>query len=238
MKRNIPYVYCICRIDQKYWKKINEELESRGYKKVKAFVPAVKILKKSKAGKNIYEEVPLLFNYGFVRMKSDKAYDRPFLNKIKRDIPGILGFMKSPETMFPRKKRARIDNAEDFDDFSMVATVTKEEVKYYKERAKKNQVFSADDVVNVPVGSYVTLKGYPFEGIEATIDDVNLTTRMVTVTIYPERGSMVIQVPMDSVFYSVYQNYDENILMSPDKEIDVSQIADGSTEELLNSKQY
>lgn len=238
MKRNTPYVYCICRIDQKYWKDINEELSERGYKKVKAFIPSIKILKKSKAGKNIYDEVPYLFNYGFIRMKSEKAYDRQFLNKLKRDIPGILGFMKSPETMFPRKKRARIDNAEDFDDFSMVATVTKEEVKFYKNNAKKNQVFSANDITNIQIGSYVTLRGYPFEGIEATIDEINLTTKMVTVTLYPEKGSLVIQVPMENVFYSVYQNYNEDILLSPDKEIDVTQIPDGSTEELLNSKQY
>lgn len=43
---------------------------------------------------------------------------------------------------------------------------------------------------------------------------------------------------MDNVLYSVYNNYDEDNLESPETEIDISQIPDGSTEELLNSKQY
>lgn len=29
----------------------------------------------------------------------------------------------------PKRKRLRVDNAEDFDDYSVVATITKEEVK-------------------------------------------------------------------------------------------------------------
>lgn len=236
--KHIPYVYCICRIDAKNWQFINEDLASRGYKGIKSYIPSVKILKKSKSGKNIYQEVPLLFNYGFIKMKSNLAFDRQYLNKVRKDIPGILGWVKSLETMHPRKKKARIDNAEDFDDFSMVATIPRKELIRYKKLAKKNNIYSANDITRVNIGSYVTLRGYPFEGIEAVVEDINLNTKMVTVTIYPEKGSMLIQIPMELVFYSIYHNYDESILMSPDKDIDLSQIPDGSTEELLNSKQY
>lgn len=42
------YKYCVCRLDKKYWKSINEELKDRGYKNIKALVPTVKILRKSK----------------------------------------------------------------------------------------------------------------------------------------------------------------------------------------------
>ena len=79
---------------------------------------------------------------------------------------------------------------------------------------------------------------YPFEGIGAVVDEISLVTKTVTVTIYPGKGSITIQLPMDNVLYSVYNNYDEDNLESPETEIDISQIPDGSTEELLNSKQY
>ena len=118
-----PYVYCIFRLDRKFYKRINSDLKCRGYKHVKAIVPTISVLKKSRKGKNEYEDVPLLFNYGFIKMKPEKAFDRYYLNKLKRDIPGILSFMKSLDYR-PKRKRLRVDNAEDFDDYSMVATIT------------------------------------------------------------------------------------------------------------------
>ena len=236
--KNTPYIYCICRIDRKTWKYINEDLSSRGYKRIKAYIPTVKILKKTKEGKNYYDEVPLLFNYGFIRMKSDKAFDRNFLNRVKKNIPGILNWMKSPESLFPKKKRARIDNPEDFDDFSIVATVSRKQIRYYKQISKRNNIFSLESITGLKIGDYITLRGYPFEGIGAVVDEINLTTKTITVTIYPGKGSITIQLPMDNVLYSVYHNYDEDNLESPETEIDISQIPDGSTEELLNSKQY
>lgn len=49
--KDTPYIYCICRIDRKTWKYINEDLSSRGYKRIKAYIPTVQILKKTKEGK-------------------------------------------------------------------------------------------------------------------------------------------------------------------------------------------
>ena len=89
-----PYVYCIFRLDRKFYKRINSDLKNRGYKNVKAIIPIISVLKKSRKGSNEYEDVPLLFNYGFIRMKPEKAFDRYYLNKLKKDIPGILSFLK------------------------------------------------------------------------------------------------------------------------------------------------
>ena len=66
------YVYCICKIT-KFWKDINHDLSNRGYKGIKAYIPYVNVLKSTRAGKNVYTEVPLLFNYGFIRMNTEKA---------------------------------------------------------------------------------------------------------------------------------------------------------------------
>ena len=114
------------------------------------------------------------------------------------------------ESMHPKKKKKRIDNAEDFDDFSMVATISKKEYKHYKTLSRNNQIFSADDIVNLKIGDYITLRSYPFDGIGAVVNGINLVTKMVTVTIYPENGSLAIQIPIDNVLYSIYQDYDED----------------------------
>lgn len=61
------------------------------------------------------------------------------MNKLRRQIPGIRGWVKSPETIFDKKIKKRIDNAEDWDDFSKVATVPRSEVFRFKRLAKKNK---------------------------------------------------------------------------------------------------
>lgn len=205
---------------------------------MKAIVPTISVLKKSRKGKNEYEDVPLLFNYGFIKMKPEKAFDRYYLNKLKRDIPGILSFMKSLDYR-PKRKRLRVDNAEDFDDYSMVATITKEEVKKYRRMSKANKIFSVNDITRVAIGDYVVLRGYPFEGIPAIILESNLNTRKMLVKLYPEMdGSLEIEVPMENVLYSAYHESDEYKMYSTDYEVDLSQIPDGSTEEILMNKQY
>lgn len=205
---------------------------------MKAIVPTISVLKKSRKGKNEYEDVPLLFNYGFIKMKPEKAFDRYYLNKLKRDIPGILSFMKSLDYR-PKRKRLRVDNAEDFDDYSMVATITKEEVKKYRRMSKANKIFSVNDITRVAIGDYVVLRGYPFEGIPAIILESNLNTRKMLVKIYPEMdGSLEIEVPMENVLYSAYHESDEYKMYSTDYDTDLSIIPDGSTEEILMNKQY
>lgn len=205
---------------------------------MKAIVPTISVLKKSRKGKNEYEDVPLLFNYGFIRMKLEKAFDRYYLNKLKRDTPGILSFMKSLDYR-PKRKRLRVDNAEDFDDYSMVATITKEEVKKYRRMSKANKIFSVNDITRVAIGDYVVLRGYPFEGIPAIILESNLNTRKMLVKLYPEMdGSLEIEVPMENVLYSAYYESDEYKMYSTDYDTDLSIIPDGSTEEILMNKQY
>lgn len=205
---------------------------------MKAIVPTISVLKKSRKGKSEYEDVPLLFNYGFIKMKPEKAFDRYYLNKLKRDIPGILSFMKSLDYR-PKRKRLRVDNVEDFDDYSMVATITKEEVKKYRRMSKANKIFSVNDITRVAIGDYVVLRGYPFEGIPAIILESNLNTRKMLVKLYPEMdGSLEIEVPMENVLYSAYHESDEYKMYSTDYDTDLSRIPDGSTEEILMNKQY
>ena len=174
---------------------------------------SVQLLDKTKNKKDIFREIPLLFNYGFIRMSPKLAYDRNFLFKLKREIQGIVSFLKSLDNLHPKKLRRRIDNAEDFDDFSKVATVTKEQFKHYMHLSKINKIYSLAEI-SVKVGDFIILKKYPFEGLTAKVIDFNYVNQTVLVEIYLSQGSILsLQVPFDNVIYSVYDNFDEDDLI-------------------------
>ena len=226
-----PYVYCICRIDKKYWKFINRDIKIRGYKNMEAIIPTIKILKKSFSGKRIYEEHPVLFNYGFVKIKSNLAFDRQYLDKVRRDIPGILNWVKSLETLHPKKKRLRIDNAEIWDDFSKVATIEKKDLNRFIDISKNNSIYSSSDITKVSIGSYIVLKGYPFEGIYARVDEISLSSKTATVTIYPDSGSLVLKLSWDNLFYTVYRDYDDSLIAN---DLDIVNLPDNSLEDFTD----
>lgn len=199
-------VYAVCLLDMKYWRNIDQDLSSRGYRHVKAVIPTVSILKKVKAGKTYYEDYPLLFDYGFIKMPSRIAYDRVLLNKMRRDIPGIKCWVRDTFSIHPKKKRKRIDNAEDWDDFSKVSVVSREEIRRLKLISKENNVFNFKDIVSLPIGSYIILKGYPFEGIGAVIENISLSSRTVNVVLYPDTAMIHTCIPFDNLLYSPYSD--------------------------------
>lgn len=234
MKKHTPYKYCIFYIERKYYDRINKELKEKGYDKIKAIIPTVSILKKTTKGKMVFEDVPVLFNYGFMRIPTELAYSRPFLNKLKRSISGIRTWLRDTETLHPRKKKARIDNAEDFDDFSLVATCSRKDVRRFIRISKDNKRFSVEDLVNVEIGDYIVLRGYPYEGIDATILEVDHLCKRVKVLIYPEMGKMEVWLPFDNVIYSVYQNYDPDKLFANQGDFDPNQITSEAIDNIMN----
>lgn len=232
------YVYAICYLELKYFLNIKEDLRLRGYRDILPVIPTVHILKKTVRSKMEFEEVPILFNYGFVRMPIEKAYSRDFLRKLVKDIPGIRGWLNSPESLHPKKKkRRRVENMDIWDDFSIVSTVSREEVKYFKRLSKKNKRFSIEDL-SLNIGDYVVLKGYPFEGVDATIIDINHRTKTVKLLMYPENGRMEINLPFDNVIYSVYHNYDEDKLLVNQRGYDPNKITEQAIMDVLNLRQY
>lgn len=234
MKKHTSYKYCIFYIERKYYDRINRELKEKGYDKIKAIIPTVSILKKTTKGKMVFEDVPVLFNYGFMRIPTELAYSRPFLNKLKRSISGIRTWLRDTETLHPRKKKARIDNAEDFDDFSLVATCSRKDVRRFIRISKDNKRFSVEDLVNVEIGDYIVLRGYPYEGIDATVLEVDHLCKRVKVLIYPEMGKMEVWLPFDNVIYSVYQNYDPDKLFANQGDFDPNQITSEAIDNIMN----
>lgn len=226
MKKRAPYVYCVCRVDTKTWKTINDSLKERGYINIKCFVPTVQVLSRSKGHKQEYKEIPMLFNYGFIRMNSRLAYNRQFIRQLTREIPGIVSFLKSLDYMHPKKLRKRIDNAEDWDDFSKVAIVSKKDIKYYKKLSKSNQIYHLSDIANKS-GDMIILRKYPFDGLLAKVLDFSFTNKTVRVEIYPGQGSIIqLQLPLDNVLYTPYDSYNEDVLLVDKYKLDVDSLSE------------
>lgn len=239
MKKRKKFTYCIFYLERKLYKKINEQLVDEGYTRIKAIVPTVNILRKTIKGKMVFEEEPVLFNYGFIKMPTECAFSRPFLNKMKKKIPGIHHWLKNTETLHPRRKKARIDNAEDFDDFSKVATVPRSEVRRFLKLSRENKKYSLDDLVNLKPGDYVSLNGYPYDGVGATVVEVNYNDRTVQLEMsIRERGTMPLVLPFDNVLYSVYQNYDPDKLYAGYLDKNPENITQEGIDNILNRKTY
>lgn len=229
-------VYCIFYIDREYYTTLNEELSDKGYGKIKAIVPTVRILRKIVHGTKVYEDIPLLFNYAFMKIPRELAYSRGFMRKLKDDIRGIRGWLKSPESLHPKKKKKRVDNMDIFDDFSLVATATKKEVRYFQRLSRKNKRYSFKDIMKIKVGDYLVLKSYPYDGIDATIEDINYKTNMITLMLYPTLGKMKVTLTFDQVLDSVYSNYDPE-LITMGNDIDMSTITEEAINQVLSLKQ-
>lgn len=206
------YVWCICHIDNKLYTQIDSELKKAKYKNIRSYIPTISILKKRSKGKDIYEDVPILFSYGFIRMPKEKAFSRVFLHRLKKEIPGIHSWVKSPESMHPKKIKSRIQNSEDWDDFSIVATVSKKEIRRFKKLSKANKVYSKYDIAQLNVEDYIVLRGYPFDGVQATVLEINLNTQQVKVKLFPNGGEIEIWLPFENVIYSTYLDYDADKL--------------------------
>lgn len=212
------YAYCIFYIENAYYRGINDKLRELGIRNIKAIIPTVQVLKRTHRGQMFFEEVPILFNYGFIKMPTYRAFDRNFLNWLKRKIPGIRNFLRDNEPLFEKKKKRRIDNAEDWDDFSKVATVDRKQVVRFNRLSKKNKTYSVEELMSLKIGDYIILQNYPFEGIDATIKDIDYVERTVDVIMYPQMGKLEIKLPFEDIFYTVYKDYDPDKLIGDDRE--------------------
>ena len=239
MKRT-HYSYCIFYLENKYYQNINKDLKESGYHHIRAIVPTIRfITKNSSRGKDVYQEEPLLFNYGFLKIPTEFVYDRSFLNKLKKRITGIMGWLRNTESLHRKRgKKARVDNAEDFDDYSQVAIVPRKEVRRFLAIARENKRLSIEDISSVNVGDYIELRHYPYIGADAIVKEIDTAKDRIKLQIYPQSSKVETWLPMDMVIYSVYENYDPRKLLVDQcrKPYDVDRISNEGLERRMNLK--
>lgn len=207
MGKNKPdeYVWVVAYINRDHIGRVEEDLKVVGLSAIKVFIPTVRILKKQFKNKNIYEYVPLLFNYGFFQLPLIKACDYAFLKYLRENVYAIHSWVSDPMRIITEKPNLRMDNKEGVVN---VAIARDNELADLLKMSDKLSVFSDAISDKLEVGSFLILKGYPYEGMPAEIVTINKTKKQVKVRLLLETMIAETVVNFENIFYTVYSDYD------------------------------
>lgn len=238
MKNHTHYSYCVFYLEEKYYKDINKDLKDNGYKHVRAIVPTIKFIDhQSSRGRYVDTEVPILFNYGFMKMPTYRVFDRQYMAKMKRLIPGIRGWLKNTETLHRgRGRRPRVDNLDVFDDFSQIARVRRSEVRRFLAITRENSRLKFEDITALHIGDFITLRHYPYIGVDAIVKEVDWNNQRVKLETYPQTYKILSWLPMELVIYSVYEDFDPRKLLSDQQKGDLNRITNDQIVKIPNKK--
>lgn len=162
---------------------------------IEIVVPVTRVLKGKHRGRNNYEDVPYLFNFGFLRVPKFRRYDIDYLVKLKREIPLLLGFLR--DTTLP---------SQGFN-FAMISS---REVNRIIRDADQSSIYSEHQEENIKIGGSIKLSGYPFEGLYGVVEKINKEKQNMVISIEISNGApLKITVPFFNIYYTMY-HYDMN----------------------------
>lgn len=229
------YVWVIAYIRRDYIHRVEDDLLEWGFGSIRVYIPTVRILKKQFKNKNIYEYVPLLFNYGFFQIPYIEACNVEFLRDLREKIPAIYSWVSDPLKVIGEKPKLRMDNKDSpekeeeevnkdgikilkkIHQIPRIAIAREEEIVELLKAAENMSVFSDELVEKLQVGDFLTLQGYPYEGMPAEIINVNKNKKQVKVRLLLETMITTAMVSFENIFYTVYADFDK---ASKEKSID------------------
>ena len=222
------YVWVIAYISRDYIHRVEDDLLEWGFGSIRVYIPTVRMLKKQFKNKNIYEYVPLLFNYGFFQIPYIKACDLEFLKDLREKIPAIYAWVSDPTKVIKEKPKLRMDNKDSVQEdeeeevnkegikilkkpyqIPRIAIAKEEEIVELLKAAENMSVFSDGLVENLQVGDFLTLQGYPYDGMPAEIVNVNKIKKQVKVRLLLETMITTAIVSFENVYYTVYADFDK-----------------------------
>ena len=205
-------VWCIAYINSNSIHLVENDLMlKKEYKEIKPYIPTVKVLKKIFKGKNEFDHVPLLFNYGFFNIPLYQAVNPEFLIELKNNVNCIYSWVKD----ITKVKEIPVWDKEKeeilyYKPTVFVAVATNKEIENVIRSRNKLTIYSSEDLENIKEGSIVTLYGYPIDDIEAKILNINHVKEEVKVRLLTFQVQREIVVSFNNVFYTIYSGgYDE-----------------------------
>lgn len=207
-KRESNMVWLIAYIHRDYIHKAEEEIMYYEHTDVEVYIPTVRVLQKKFKGKNVFEFVPMLFNYGFLKVPYEKACDPEYLIRLKTQITCIYGWVKDPAKIQPDKTGLRRDNANSPDALPSTAMATDREVASLIESSQSMSIFNKEDMERVKPGDHIKLQGYPFENMPAEIINIDHKKGEIRVKLDIESIMREVTVSFENVFYTVYKNFE------------------------------
>lgn len=202
-RKSIKYRWYIAYIDGEHLSSLKKELKRiPNAENVEAYIPTIKVLKKEKRGKRVFERLPLLPGYGFFKVPVSWANNLEFMASLQSGITCLISWVKDPTRLLDsdspqpsRKERKAI---------APIAVATREEIQRLIDEEEKLGVHNKADLHKLKPGDVITLRGKPFDGLEAVILGIDFERRKVEVSIGADSFLSKVKVGFENVFYSVY----------------------------------
>lgn len=206
------FVWCVAYIIPAHIDLVEyDSSKDERYNFVEAYIPTIKLLKKRYKGKPQFEYVPLLFNYGFFRIPLEYAVDPDFLVKMRTDYTCIYAWLRNASQAI-HEGVVRVDGQSGYRVSNIgVAIATEDEIAGMVKREGQLSVHSSDDISTLQEGMVVTLKGYPFEGLDAEVTSIDVKKKKVNVKLVSSGLLSEVEVDFDNVFYTVYSGYSDRL---------------------------
>lgn len=208
-QKEVKYAWCIAYINRDFIGRVQEELNNYNYD-IETYIPTVNIIKKKFKGKDMFELVPLLFNYGFFKIKYTDACNPEFLMELRTRVTCIYGWVKDPAKGV-RNINLRANNQEYGNALPTTALATDAEIAALVETSSTLNIYSAEELDRFKVGDYIQLKGYPFDNMPAKLLEINHHKKSIRVELQMDALVKEITVSFENVFYTVYQGHDDSI---------------------------
>ena len=164
-------------------KKFNSKLKLKEGS-INSYIPTVRILRKQLRGKMTFETTPLLFNYGFIQLPKN-IITPDLLNLLRQEVLSVHSYVSD------------LSN-------NRIATATNAEINLLSKSIVDNSVYDKADLENLKPGKIITLRGYPFDNIDARVIKVDYEEQKVKVEFLTESLFKTAEVDFDNIIYTIY----------------------------------
>lgn len=228
-RESVRYTWYVAHIDGSMVEHLQDELDRiENTELVEVYIPTVKILKKQFKGKDHFEDVPLLLNYGFFKIPVSWGTNLEFMRTLQENISCLVSWSKDPARLIAEEKvrfKALEEDSEDITTktktyntrrerktYSPIAQATDEEIQAIIDIEDSLSIHSDEDLERLQPGQIVRLKGKPFHDLEAEVLKIDRNRRKVLVKIGSGELFNNVEVEFENVFYSVYtDDMDERV---------------------------
>lgn len=210
---NKKIVWLIAYIDANHLNRVEADLKKLPqFKGVIPYIPTVKVLRKTFKGKQHFEEVPLLFNYGFFGVPRKYAVHKNYLDLLQENVNAIFSWVRDPLKKI-NTKVAGLKESKIKDHHISIATTTSSKIAEFINDSFKFSAHDSTEIDALTPGQIIILHGYPFEGIEAEIVSLNIPKKKAYVKILIFDQKKEIEVSFDNLIYTIYhnKNYDDSL---------------------------
>jgi len=199
-------MWSLAYLNNKFLSTIENDLSKLKEYDIGYAVPSIRILVKKFKGKETFEQVPLLFNYGFFYLPFKVLTSRNLLEYIKDRVGGISNWVYLKPNAIIQKQKTYPEGI-----FPLVETVSEEEVMALMVLGEDYSVYSGEDTQKLKVGQVITLRGYPFDGIMAELLEIDSKKLKAKVNLlFSKTISRVVKVDFSNLFYTIYADHQES----------------------------